>query len=348
MTNRECLRGLPKAELHVHLEGTITPKAFAQIARRHGAEVPDDPKDLFLCSDFASFLDAFLKVVRVLKDPEDFAEPAAQYLTTSADEGVRHVELFFSPATIRHFHPDADLKAIVRAIHSAQRRVSATHGVSSFLIFDMVRNLGEELAKADLDLAVACSELGVVGIGLGGDERRFPARAFQSVFERASDLGLRRTVHAGEADGSQSIEDAVELLHAERIGHGVAAAGKPDLQRRLRDRGVTIDACPASNLVTGAWDGQAPHPLAEFLEAGIAVTLGSDDPTFFGRSLLDEYVAASERGMGRTQLAEIARYSLVSSFAPEKEKRVWLAELDAYLKETDYRIYERGAPGLTR
>ena len=330
MSDRAWLRGLPKAELHVHLEGTVTPQSYARIARRNGLAVPDVPDALFRCSDFESFLSAFLRVVKALRTPQDFADLTADYLSASAAEGVRHVELFFSPATLRHFSAGVDLPAIVAAIHQERERAKAAHGISSLLIFDMVRNLGEQAALVDLDLALSCEHLGVVGVGLGGDERRFPARDFQRAFDRAERLGFRRTAHAGEADGGHSIMDAVELLHAERIGHAVAASGDADLQRHLRERGVTIDACPTSNQTTGAWRS-GPHPLAEFLDAGIAVTLNSDDPSFFASSLLDEYVRAAQRGLTRAQLVRVARTSFTSSFVGEKEKRTWLDELDAYV-----------------
>jgi len=331
LSDRTWLRGLPKAELHVHLEGTMTPEAYARIARRNGFEVPSDPASLFHCNNFESFLNTFLHVVRALQRPEDLAEITASYLEQSAREGVRHVEFLFSPATLRHFFKGIDLESIVAAIHGECTRARTTHGVSSLLIFDMVRNLGEDAAFADIDLALASKRYGVVGIGLGGDERTFPARDFRRAFERAERMGLRRTVHAGEADGRHSIVDAVELLHAERIGHGVAAAGEEDVLRLLRGRGVAVDVCLTSNTVTGAWNGRGVHPVGEFLRADVVVALSSDDPSFFGASLLDEYERAAHHGLGRPEIIQLARNSFQSSFAPEKEKRAWLDELDAYI-----------------
>lgn len=330
MITREWLCGLPKAELHVHLEGTVTPELFGRIAARNGYAVPNDVNALFRCDDFNSFLNAFLKVIQALRRPQDFADIAAAYLKKSAEQGVRHVELMFSPATIRYFHADAEPEPMVGAICEQLEQAKRAHGVSSLLIFDMVRNLGEEAAMADIDLALACRDIGVIGIGLGGDERRFPARGFQRVFDRARRLGLRRTVHAGEADGSASIADAVRLLNAERIGHGVAAKGQSEVQTLLRERHVAIDACPTSNAVTGAWDRTSAHPIGEFMSAGIAVTLSSDDPAFFHSSLLDEYEALAQSGFTQAQLMRIARTSLEASFAEEKEKRTLLDELDAY------------------
>ncbi len=325
------IRALPKAELHVHLEGTTTPQAYARIARRNGLEVPAEPSSAYGCSDFPSFLDAFVRVVKALRAPVDFAEIAADYLAKSAADGVRHVEFFLSPATLRYFSPTIDVEAVVAAIHEERQRAQSKLGVSSLLIFDMVRNLGEDAALADIDLALRCKEYGVIGIGLGGDERKFPGWGFHKAFDRAERLGLRRTAHAGEADGPQSIVDAIEVLHAERIGHAVAAAGEEAVLSLIRERGVAVDACPTSNEVTGAWSGQVAHPLHQFLQSGINVALSSDDPAFFGVSLPGEFERAAKAGLGRDEMAQLARNSFTASFAADKEKRNWLEELDAFL-----------------
>jgi aminodeoxyfutalosine deaminase len=322
-------RNIPKAELHVHLEGTISPPTYARIAERNGIEV-SDADALFGCEDFPSFLRAFLKVVQALRRPEDFAELATEYLAKSAAQKVRHVELFVSPATQRKFVPDLDLAAMLRAVGDACARANAQHDISSLILIDMVRNLGEEAALKDIELAQECRAHGVVGVGLGGDERNFPARDFQRTYARARELGLRRTAHAGEAAGPESIVDAVLLLGAERIGHGVAARGQPEVLALLRDRGVAIDACPASNRFTMALARGESYPLREFLDAGITVTLSSDDPGFFKASVADEYANAAALGCGVDEIAAIARNSFEKSFLPEADRRRLAAEVDAY------------------
>jgi adenosine deaminase len=337
-TEREWLRRLPKAELHVHLEGTVTPETFARIAHRNGVESPNQVSELFQCADFESFLKAFTRVAQTLREPEDFAEIASDYLSVSVEEGVRHVEFFFSPATVRYFHPSADLARIVEAIYDATERARNTSGISSLLIFDMVRNLGEDAALADIDLAQRCSSWGVIGVGLGGDERKFPAGDFCKPFARATKLGLRRTAHAGEAAGPESVRDAIELLGAERIGHGVAAAVDDTLMGLIAQRGVAIDSCLTSNRITGASAQKTEHPLKDFLARGISVTLNSDDPAFFGATLLAEFELAARLGLTRGDLVMLARNSFQNSFAPESAKQAWLSELDAYL----------GDPGTTR
>ncbi|HKW44868.1 MAG TPA: hypothetical protein VJN22_04365 [Candidatus Eremiobacteraceae bacterium] len=173
-----------------------------------------------------------------------------------------------------------------------------------------------------------------MGVGLGGDEARFPARDFQRAFTCAKEKGLRRTVHAGEAAGPESIIDAVELLHAERIGHGVAARGNIEVQRLLRDRNVTIDACPTSNEFTGAVGSDEGHPLMEWIAAGLSVSLSSDDPAFFGASVSDEYLKAAGFGLDRSALAKISKNSFAASFAGGEKIRQWCDEVDAYVAGT--------------
>jgi adenosine deaminase len=327
---RAWIRGLPKPELHVHLEGTISPATYERIARRNGIEPAADPAALFHCEDFETFLRAFLRVVRVLREPPDFAELAYEYLRSSAADGVTHVEFFLSPATQRTFVPGLDLDHLVRAVCEACGRAERHFGISSLLIFDMVRNLGQADAFADLELAQRTRAYRVVGVGLGGDERNFPARDFKTAFERARALGLRRTVHAGEAAGSESIVDAVELLGAERIGHGVSARGERNVMELLRTRAVSVDVCPTSNVITGAVRNRRSHPLYEFLSEGLLVTLSSDDPAFFGASLVDEYAALAEQGFPSVELAQLARNGFKASFAPEEQKKTWLAAVDEY------------------
>lgn len=321
---------IPKAELHVHLEGTITPQTYVRIARRNGIE-PRDADEIFACHDFPTFLRAFLDVVKVLQTPRDFADLAGEYLTRSAEQHVRHVEFFISPATQRKFVPMLDPKEMIAAIWASCEAAREKHGVSSRLIIDMVRNLGEEEALVDVDLATGCADLGVVGIGLGGDERHFPARDFQRAYALARERDLRRTVHAGEAAGAESIVDAVELLGAERIGHAIAARGRPEVQALLRDRDVTIDACPTSNRFTAALARGDEHPLREFLGAGIAVTLSSDDPSFFKTSVAAEYEYAAALGCGVEEITAIAKASFERSFLPASDRQRFVGEVDAYV-----------------
>ncbi|HLJ83927.1 MAG TPA: adenosine deaminase [Candidatus Eremiobacteraceae bacterium] len=328
---RRWIIGLPKPELHVHLEGTISPALYAQIARRNGLDVSGNPDQLFCCDDFDSFLTAFLRVVRALQKPKDFEEVVRAYLASASVQGITHAEIMWSPATQRKFFPDLDLLATGRAIHVAMTEARGKSGISSLIIIDMVRNLGEADALLDIDLALHLRDYGVVGVGLGGDESRFPARDFQRVYERAKEVGLRRTVHAGEAAGVESIVDAVELLLAERIGHGIAARGHEEITKMLRQKNVTVDACPTSNAITRALPAREKHPLPDWLAAGVSVTLSSDDPAFFATTLVEEYQRASEMPLCRDELATIAKNGFAASFAGGEEKRRWLDAVDDYV-----------------
>ena len=328
---RSWIIALPKPELHVHLEGTMLPQTYARIASRNALEAAGDPGTLYRCNDFNSFLRCFLTVVGALRTPQDFGEITSEYLARAAADGVRHVELFVSPATQRRFVPDLDFVEVIRSIREAADQAQREFGISSLLLIDMVRNLGENEALKDVALAHECRDLGVAGIGLGGDEARFPARDFQNAFARAGGLGLRRTAHAGEASGAQSIIDAVDLLSAERIGHGVAARGRDDVEKLLRDRGVAIDVCLTSNEFTGAIKSIEEHPLTEWIAAGLTVTLSSDDPAFFGASVTDEYMKAAGLGLSRNALATIAKNGFAASFAGGERIKRWCDEVDAYV-----------------
>jgi aminodeoxyfutalosine deaminase len=292
-----------------------------------------DVDSLYACEDFASFLRAFLRVVRVLQTPQDFADLAGEYIEQAAAQNVRHVEVFLSPATQRKFVPGLDPVQMIQAVNDACTAAASRTGMTFGLLIDMVRNLGESEALIDVALAQRCAGLGVIGIGLGGDERNFPARDFASAFALAKESGLRRTVHAGEAAGSESILDAVRLLDAERIGHGVAARGNPEVLALLRERAISIDACPTSNRFTGAVAADETHPLREFLNAGVTVTLNSDDPAFFKASIADEYANAASDGFGAIEIAAIARNGFAASFRPETDRRRLSAEVDAYCVE---------------
>ena len=327
---RSWVRALPKAELHVHLEGTVSPVSLRRIAQRNGLRIASDAGSLYACRDFASFLAAFLRVVDVLRRPLDFAEVAYEYLEASSACGVRHVEFMLSPATQRLRVPELNLDTMIRAVADACERAESAFGVSSVLVFDMVRNLGSAAALQDIELALRHRPRRIIGVGLGGDEKNFPVTDFVRAFQLAGAAGLRLTVHAGEAAGAQSIVDAVELLHAQRIGHAVAARGRPDVLALLRRRGVAVDACISSNYVTGAVGAGEPHPLLEFVESGLQVSVNSDDPAFFGTSLVDEYLKAAALGLSPAQLAALAANSVRASFAPAAAKQRWLADLNRY------------------
>jgi adenosine deaminase len=312
------LRDLPKVQLHCHLEGTVRPSTLQELGRLVGLDVPAD------CYEFASFpefLLAFQAVCKALNGPDAFARIAREYVEDAVAQGVRYAEIFISPSVWSFFHPSIDEEACVRAIRGALQ-----HGeIDVALICDVTRNFGPEKAVQTVERVARWKEHGVIGIGLGGDEGRFPAALFPEAFKRARDAGLHTVAHAGEVAGADSVRDAVEILGAERIGHGVRAIEDGSVVAMLVERRIPLEVCPTSNRRTGACPEDQVHPLAELDAAGVLVTIDSDDPAMFGATLLDEY-ALVERTMGTDAVVRIARNGIEASFAsPERKAKLFAA-----------------------
>jgi adenosine deaminase len=315
------LRALPKVQLHCHLEGTVRPRTLAELGRRAGIEFGDDPYGF---TTFAGFLLAFQAVCKTLDGPGAFARIAREYAEDAASQGVRYAELFVSPSVWAFFHPSIDEEACLRAIRDAL----AGARIETALICDVTRNFGAASARRSVARAARWREHGVIGIGLGGDERRFPANLFRDSFELARNEGLHVVAHAGEVDGPASVRDAVEILGAERIGHGIRALQDPAVVQLLVERGIPVEVCPTSNRRTGACPPEISDPLAALDASGVVVTLDTDDPAMFGCTLLDEYALADE-SLGREAVVRIARNGIEASFAPPARKAELLRELEA-------------------
>jgi aminodeoxyfutalosine deaminase len=295
---------IPKAELHVHLEGTAAPPA------RGGARESQPAGG----SRFTGFLDDYCAILDSLRSPEDYGRLAARYLEVAPDHGIRHVEFTLSlGAALGRGHEARPLLEAIRS--AAERRLDRT---TVTVLVDAVRQFGPDEASRTLEAVLPHLDLGIVsGFGLGGDERALPAAAFRAVFERARAHGLRTTVHAGEACGAASVLDAIVSLRPDRIAHGIAAARDPRLLERLARAGTTLDICPTSNLATGAVDRLAEHPLPAILAAGVPVTIGTDDPGMFATDLTREYrLAARIGGLDLAALERIASHSLRAAFPP--------------------------------
>ncbi|HVA37872.1 MAG TPA: adenosine deaminase [Candidatus Dormibacteraeota bacterium] len=333
----ESLLTLPKVELHVHLEGTISPELLIALAHRHGVDLGArrglPPEELYRFADFQEFLRLFADVCAALREPQDYGVLAAGYARTAAAEGVRYAEVFISPSVWTYFHRDLDVRAGVEEIRAAFDQEERRSGLVVRMIADLTRNFGPERGAQTLALADSLRDLGVVGIGLGGDERRFPARDFTAVFLRAKELGLHTVAHAGEAEAAWSVRDAVELLGAERIGHGVSAVEDPSVVALLLERGVAVEVCPTSNERTGAWRPKTPHPLVALDRAGVPVVIDSDDPALFGTTLINEYARVAEMTSPEA-VRRFARNAVARSFADEPLKRTLLASIDAHAGES--------------
>ncbi|MBV9196387.1 MAG: adenosine deaminase [Solirubrobacterales bacterium] len=312
------MRTLAKAELHVHLEGTAPPELVRRIAARNGLALPDRLLGVdgrFRYTDFLDFLRTYDLAASVIRTGEDYRDITYEYLRSCASAGTIYVELTASPdhAAAVGLSDEEHLGGIARGIDDARRDT----GIEARILISAVRDLGAERA---LHIARRASERPhpyVVGFSMAGDEAGFPARDFAEPFRIAAGAGLGCTIHAGEWQGPDSVRAALELPIT-RIAHGVRAAEDPGLVSELAARGTVLDCCPTSNVVLGVYPGYEQHPLPQLREAGVRVTLGSDDPPYFGATIEGEYeVCARRLGFGEDDLREITRTAIDAAFCEE-------------------------------
>jgi len=305
-------------ELHLHLEGSLEPGFVRHLVTGRPAAAGVDFAALYAFSDFKGFLEAYRRVVTLLTRPEDFSEMTLAACVRLAGIGVRYAELIFTP--LIHTRRGLDHGAVSRAIVSALDKARTSLGLECNLIYDTVRQWGAEAALETATLAVADSRAGlpVVGFGVGGDELSVPAAELAGAFRLAKEAGLFSYVHAGEVGPPESVWEALEVLGADRIGHGVSAARDPLLMDELARRGTALDLCPTSNLLTRAVPRLEEHPLPLFIERGLTVTLGSDDPGFFGSWLDNELALCRELwGWDSAAVATLTRNAARSAFLPQ-------------------------------
>lgn len=325
----DLARALPKAELHVHLEGSVDPSTMLALADRHGVEPPAadvDGMHRWLRFDgFPDFLERYFWVCGLLRSADDFADVAHAYLRTAHEQGVVHVEFHVS-SSFHIVERGADWSEVLGGVVAGCERAEAEFGISSLLIPDLSPHLGADAAHRALDVVLAELHPRVVAVGMGGPSDNWRDEDFGSAFARARDGGLHTVSHAGEHGPAWEVRHALEAFGAERIQHGIGAMGDPEVVAMLVDRGVACDVCPGSNVSLAAVPSFAVHPLPAMLDAGITVTLGSDDPPFFQTDLLSEYRHAWELcDLDDTGLAVLAENSLVESFAPPEAVEAWLA-----------------------
>jgi aminodeoxyfutalosine deaminase len=336
MTEIEAfIRRLPKAELHLHLEGTITPATLRDLSARH-----DKPQislretdSYYNFDDFSGFMECYKSVTRRLIDPEDYELVAWRMAERLARQGVIHAEVYISVGVIymwRNFDPYA-FEPIFAALERARDRAARELRLSIYWIFDAVRHFTVEEADRVFRKAaeMRTSYPSIIGIGLGGDERRSASEPFRALFERAQEQGLRLTNHAGETTGPEGIWEALSI-GTERIGHALSAIQDPGLMQELKARGTVLELNPTSNVRTGMCASFAEHPLRRYFDAGLLVTINSDDPAFFGSDLANEYLLAhTEQNFSRDELRELASNSIRGSFLPDPEKELWLSRISS-------------------
>jgi aminodeoxyfutalosine deaminase len=343
---------LPKAELHLHLEGTVDPATLIELSRRHptplpiennrykadasSGEVLDKVKAarIFAYQDFLGFLMAFKAITERLRTPEDYELITYNMCRQLAAQNVLHAEVFVSVGVV-HWR-GGRFEPLFEGMERGRRRALRDFGTSVLWIFDAVRHFGPDEGRGVVDVAIqlreqqlrTTGETSIVGFGIGGDESRAKASEFEAVYRHAADHGLRLTAHAGENVGSESIWSAINV-GAERIGHALHAVDDPELIEHLAERQVPVEVCITSNVRTGCCGGYEHHPIRAMFDAGVMITLNSDDPPLFGTTLIREYEIAYEKyGFTEDQLREIARNSFEASFLPAEKKLQFLELCD--------------------
>jgi adenosine deaminase len=322
---------LPKAELHVHLEGTAGPELIRRIAARNGVPLPDGlftGPDRFAWTDFAGFLRAYDLASSVIRTAEDYRDITAAYLVGAAAEGAVYVEVIASPdhAAAVGLSDEEHWDGIARGIDDAR----AAHGIEGRILSSCVRNLGADAAEAVARRTVEHPHPYLVGFNMGGDEAGHPARDFTRTYAIVAEAGLGCSVHAGEHAGPASVREGLALPGVTRISHGVRAVEDPALVAELAERQVVLEVCPTSNVALGVVPDVEHHPLPALRAAGVAVTLGSDDPPYFGASIGGEYELARTRfGLDDEALRAITATALRASFAPPPLRERLLAAVHA-------------------
>jgi adenosine deaminase len=336
---------IPKLHLHCHLEGTLRPETFVELASEHGVPLryrPDggqgeahasgrservDASDPYRFGGFEDFLLTFAAANRAMQRPGDYARLAREFVEDALAQNVVYGELFVSPSVWTFFNRNLDVRECMGAIWSELR--AAAPRAHFALIVDLTRNFGTERAMQTARLAASLTDCGVIGVGLGGDEARFPAELFVRPFEFARAQGLHRVAHAGEAAGAFSVRAAVERLGAQRIGHGISALDDPGVVELLAVNGIPVEICPTSNRLTGAALPDA-HAYVEFDSAGCIVVIDADDPAMFGTSIEREYALVEETA-GSAALLRYVRNAIEASFAGDATKATLRDKLKEYL-----------------
>jgi aminodeoxyfutalosine deaminase len=313
----EYIRALPKAELHLHLEGTVELATLRELAAMHG--MPEPSPDLYRYQDFLGFLQSFKGVCGHLRTPRDYRLITLRMIERLHRDGVVYAEVFIS-AGVMH-RKNESFPKLFAGIRTGAAEGKSRYGVEVRWILDATRNFGPEAVRRVADEAVAHKNDGVIGFGIGGAEAEWPPELFDDTFAYARQNGLRLTAHAGEVSGPKSMWGAIRTLNAERLGHGVTAELDPELVRHLAKHRIPVDLCPTSNLRTGAIARIEDHPLRRYFDAGMLVTLATDDPAMFGADLTAEYMLAHRQfHFTADELARLARYSFEASFLSAGEK----------------------------
>lgn len=332
MLRPEHLYELPKAELHLHIEGTLEPELLFELAERNGVKLPypdvDAVRRAYVFDDLQSFLDLYYEACQVLLTERDFHELTRAYLERAAAQGVRHAEIFFDPQT--HTERGVAFSTVVNGIRSALEEGERELGITSRLILCFLRDREAGAAKATLEAALPYREV-ISAVGLDSTEVGNPPSKFREVFERARAEGFLTVAHAGEEGPPEYISESLDLLRVRRIDHGIRCTEDERLVQRLVEEQVPLTVCPLSNVKLRVFDDLRHHNFRSLLERGLLVTINSDDPAYFGGYVGDNYVATAEAlQMSPDQMFDVARHSFRASFLDEGDTRRHLAAIDAF------------------
>jgi adenine deaminase len=327
---QRLLQAMPKAELHIHIEGSLEPELIFQLAERNGVRLAypnvEALRAAYAFKDLQSFLDLYYAGASVLLDEQDFYDMALAYLRKAASENVRRAELFFDPQT--HTSRGVPIAVVFAGLTRAIAQARQESGISAALILCFLRHLSEEEGFAALAEAMPFREH-FIGVGLDSSERGHPPEKFAKLFARCRELGLHIVAHAGEEGPPAYIESALDVLKVERIDHGVRILEDQALTARVAKLGMALTVCPLSNIKLCVFDNLARHNLKALMRAGLCVTINSDDPAYFGGYLLQNFVETfAALDLEANDAYELAANSLRASFASQVEKNLWLKELD--------------------
>ncbi len=327
------IRGLPKAELHLHIEGSLEPEQMFEFARRNGVALPfrsvEEVRAAYAFSNLQDFLDIYYQGAGVLMSEDDFRDLALAYFRRVAGDGCRHVELFFDPQT--HTDRGIPFAVVADGLLAGMAEAERAFGITSSLILCFLRHLDEDAAFATLKAAESYLDR-IKGVGLDSSEVGHPPSKFARVFAAARDRGLKLVAHAGEEGPPEYVHEALDLLRVDRIDHGNRALEDAGLVKRLVAEGMTLTVCPLSNLKLCVVKDLKAHPLKRMLDLGLRATINSDDPAYFGGYLGQNWVETAEAlSLGRADLVTLAKNSFTGSFLPAEAIQQRLAEIDGYV-----------------
>jgi len=331
----DFIAGLPKAELHLHIEGSLEPELMVDLARRNGVAIPyasvEEVREAYLFSNLQDFLDIYYAGAGVLRTERDFHDLAVAYFDRAAADGVVHAEIFFDPQT--HTDRGVAFDTVIAGLLSGMAEAEAKHGLTARLILCFLRHLSEEAAFATLAQAAPWLDR-IAGVGLDSSEVGHPPEKFARVFAAAREKGLRLVAHAGEEGPPDYVRQALDLLGIDRLDHGNRSLEDPVLTARLARSGMTLTVCPLSNVKLRNVASMDAHPIDRMLELGLRATINSDDPAYFGGYIGENYrQAAQARGLDRGDLATLARNSFLGSFLDDEAVAGHLARIDAYMEK---------------